>query len=187
MKICIDPGHGMGNHQRGIFDPGAVYFENGHEFKEAEIVLRYALALKERLRGGGAEVFMTRDDATDHAPLEARAAMARDAGCKAFISLHVNSVEDDRANGLEVLYRDADDLPLAQALQDALVKVTKMRDRKVKQRPELAVLKFKGIAVLIELGFLRNDADRAKLLSAQIRQAVAQTIAATTLATLAQA
>jgi N-acetylmuramoyl-L-alanine amidase len=79
------------------------------------------------------------------------------------------------------LFRDADDKALAQKLQDGLVKVTKMRDRKIKQRTDLAVLEFQGVAVLVELGFIANDADRAKLLDAQIREAVVRKIAAVTI------
>jgi N-acetylmuramoyl-L-alanine amidase len=50
--------------------------------------------------------------------------------------------------------------------------VTKLRDRKLKRRTELAVLRFTGPAVLIEPGFIANDADRAKLLDARTRDAV---------------
>lgn len=181
MKVCVDPGHGMSNRQTGIFDPGATHIENGFLFREADIVLRYALSLKDVLRAQGVDVFMTRDDATDHAPVGARAAMAKAAGCDAFISLHLNDFDDDAANGLEVLFRDADDKVLAQKLQDALVKLTKMKDRKIKQRTDLAVLKFQGPAALVELGFIANDADRGKLLDAQVRDAVTRKIAAVTL------
>lgn len=58
---------------------------------------------------------------------------------------------------------------LAQKLQDVLVQVTNMRDRKIKQRSDFAVLKFSGPAELVELGFLANDQDREKLLNTQIR------------------
>ena len=181
MKICVDPGHGMSNRQMGIFDSGATHVENGFLFKEADIALGYALALKDTFRAKGVEVFMTRDDATDHAPVGRRAAMARNAGCDVLVSLHLNDFDDDAANGLEVLFRDTEDKALAQKLQDALVKVTKMRDRKIKQRTDLAVLKFDGVAVLVELGFIANDSDRGKLLDAQIREAVVQSIAAVTM------
>jgi N-acetylmuramoyl-L-alanine amidase len=181
MKICVDPGHGMSNRQIGIFDPGATHVENGFLFREADIALGYALALKDVFRALGVDVFMTRDDATDHAPVGKRAAMAKNAGCDALISLHLNDFDDDRANGLEVLFRDADDEALAQELQAALVKLTKMKDRKIKQRTDLAVLKFQGVAVLVELGFIANDADRAKLLDAQIREAVVHKIAEVTI------
>lgn len=182
LKVCIDPGHGMSNRQVGVFDPGATHLENGFLFKEADIALRYGLALKDVFRARGVEVFLTRDDSMDHAPVGTRAAMARNAGCNVLLSLHLNDFDDDAANGLEVLFRDADDKLLAQKLQDALVKVTKMRDRKIKQRTDLAVLKFQGVAVLIELGFIANDADRSKLLDAQVRDAVVRRIADVALA-----
>jgi N-acetylmuramoyl-L-alanine amidase len=177
MKIFIDPGHGMSNRQTGIYDPGATHTENNFQFQEASIALRYGLALKDVFRAMQTEVFMTRDDSTDHTPVGSRAAMAKAAGCDIFISLHLNDFDDDSANGLEILYRGADDKALAQKLQDALIKVTKMRDRKIKQRADLAVLKFEGVAVLIELGFIANDKDRQKLVNAQIRDSITRTIA----------
>ena len=181
MKVCVDPGHGMSNRQTGVFDSGATHVENGFLFREADIALGYALALKDTFRADDVEVFMTRDDATDHAPVSKRATMAKNAGCDVFISLHLNDVEDDSANGLEVLFRDPQDQELAQKLQDALVKVTKLKDRKIKQRLDLAVLKFKGLAVLVELGFIANDKDRTKLLDAQVREAVVRKIADVTM------
>lgn len=177
MKICIDPGHGMSNRQMGIYDPGATHVENGFLFKEADIALRYGLALKDVFRSQRTDVFMTRDDATDHAPVGSRASMAKNAGCNILISLHLNDFDDDSANGIEVLYRDEADQALAQKMQDTLVKITKMKDRGIKQRLDLAVLKFSGTAILIELGFIANDADRAKLLNAQVRDAVTHSIA----------
>lgn len=180
MKVCIDPGHGMSNRQTGIFDPGATHVENGFLFREADIALRYGLALKDTFRDDGVEVFMTRDDGTDHAPVGKRAAMARNAGCDVFISLHLNDFDDDAANGIEVLYRDDADRALAQKLQAALVAVTGFRDRKIQQRTDLAVLKFEGTAVLIELGFIANDGNRKSLLDAQMRDAITKRIAAVT-------
>jgi N-acetylmuramoyl-L-alanine amidase len=187
MKICIDPGHGMSNRQTGVFDPGAMHVENGFQFREADIALRYGLALRDAFRSQQADTFMTRDDATDHTPVGRRASMAKAASCDALISLHLNDFDDDSANGLEVLYRDDDDKALAQKLQHALIKLTKMRDRKIKQRTDLAVLKFTGVAVLIELGFIANDGDRGKLLDAQMRDAITRTIADVTIAHMANA
>lgn len=182
MKVCVDPGHGMSNRQTGIFDPGAVHVENGFQFQEAAIALRYALSLKDVLREHQVAVFMTRDDDTDHAPVSKRARMANDAGCELLVSLHLNDFESDEANGLEVLFGSEQSKPLAARLQEALLSVTGMRDRKIKPRPDLAVLKFEGPAVLIELGFIANDGDRGKLLSSQMRDAIVRTIARVTLA-----
>lgn len=177
MKVCIDPGHGMSNRKMGIYDPGATHVENGFRFEEAAITLRYGLALKDVLRARGMDCFMTRDDGTDHTPVGKRAAMAKAAGCNLLLSLHLNDFDDDTANGVEVLYGNADYAKMAQSLQDKLLEVTKMRDRKIKVRKDLAVLKFEGPALLVELGFIANDADRAKVIDAQVRSAVCAGIA----------
>lgn len=177
MKICIDPGHGMSNRNKGIYDPGATHVENGFLFQEADIALSYALRLKEALLAKGFEVFMTRDDATDHTPVVQRARMAQDAGCDILISLHLNDVEDDSAQGVEVLYAREGSISLAQAFQDALVAATGFKDRHIKLRTELAVLKFNGNAVLIELGFIGNDNNRNTLINAQKRSVITEAIA----------
>ena len=177
MKVCIDPGHGMSNRQGGIFDPGATHVENGFKHEEAAIALNYGLTLKDIFRAQKVDVFMTRDDPQDHAPVRSRAKNAKNAGCGVFVSLHLNDFDDDKANGLEVLFRDAEDKALAQKMQDALIKVTKLSDRKIKQRTDLAVLKFQGTAILIELGFIANDKDREALLNPQVREQVCTTIA----------
>jgi N-acetylmuramoyl-L-alanine amidase len=176
MKLCIDPGHGMSNRSPGVFDPGATHQENGTTFREADIALRYALTLRDKAANAGVPYFMTRDDGEDPAPVGRRAAMARAAGCDTYVSLHLNDFDDDQANGLEVLYRDQADAAFARRLQDALITTTGLRDRDIDQRSDLAVLRFDGRAVLIELGFIANDGDRGTLLNPQMRDAICETI-----------
>jgi N-acetylmuramoyl-L-alanine amidase len=168
----------MSNRKAGVFDPGCVHNENGTVFQEADIVLKYGLALKDVLRAKGIDVFMTRDDNTDPTPVAGRAASAKAAGCDKFVSIHVNAAEDETAHGLEVLYNDDADRPLAQKMQTALIAATNLRDRGVKKRGDLAVLKFQGPAVLIELGFIDNDDDRKTFLDPLIRSRVCSAIAA---------
>jgi len=177
MKICVDPGHGMSNRSPNVFDTGCTHTENGFLFREADIVLKYGLTLKDILRARDIDVFMTRDDNTDQAPVGRRAQNAKNAGCDKFVSIHVNDVEDDSAHGLEVLYNDNADKALAQKMQDALIAATKLHDRHIKHRPNLAVLKFDGPAVLVELGFIANDGDRAVFLNPQMREKICVTIA----------
>jgi N-acetylmuramoyl-L-alanine amidase len=184
MKIAIDPGHGMSNRRPGVFDSGAIHTEGGTEFQEAEIALDYGLALKAVFLAKGHSVFMTRDDNTDETPVGERAGNAKRAGADVFISLHLNDSDDDSANGLEVLYRGDDDKPLAQALQDKLIEVTRFRDREIKRREDLAVLKFDGPAVLIELGFIANDGNRGALINEATRAAICEAIATVTISEL---
>ena len=179
MKICIDPGHGMSNRTRNVYDPGATHVESGVTHTEAAIVLKYALTLKDMFRARQHSVFMSRDDAQDHAPVGQRAANAKAANCTVLVSLHLNDFDDDAANGLEVLFRDDADKVLAQKLQTALVAITGFKNRGVKERDDLAVLRFAGVAVLIELGFIANDPDRTTLLNPQKRAAICDAIADT--------
>ena len=141
-------------------------------YEEAKIALRYGLVLKDILNARGHSVFMTRIDNEDYAPYWERAENAKNAGCDIFVSLHLNDFEDDQANGLEVLYRDSDDKKLSQALQEALIQVTSIRDRGIKKRDDLAVLKFNGPAALIELGFIANDKDREVLVNPYKREKI---------------
>ena len=181
--ICVDPGHGMSNRRWGVYDPGAVWEEDGQRFEEAAIALQYGLALRDALRGVGHAVFMTRDDALDHAPVGQRAANARALGAQAFVSLHLNSAGkpdgsvDDAAHGVETLVRDAGGVAFARTLNAAVVGATRLGDRGVRERQDLAVLGFAGPVALLELGFLPNDRDRHTLLNPAIRHAVAQALA----------
>ena len=156
-KICVDPGHGMSNRVKGVFDPGAMHLEGTMRFEEAVIALQYGLALRNELQSRGAAVFMTRDDATDHAPVGMRAANAKAAGCDVFVSVHLNDFDDDNANGFEVLYGATAHRAFAEAVHKTVLAVVKLKDRKAKPRTDLAVLKFAGPAALIELGFIAND------------------------------
>ncbi len=172
----------MSNRQQNVYDPGATHIENGYRHEEATIALKYGLTLKDLFRAKGHEVFMTRDDPDDHAPVGKRAKNAKDAGCEVFISIHLNDFDDDAANGQEVLYRDATDKQFAQAIQTALLAITKFKDRGIKKREDLAVLNFKGLSALIELGFIANDNDRNTLLNPQTRNAICEAIVAVTIA-----
>jgi N-acetylmuramoyl-L-alanine amidase len=177
VKICVDPGHGMSNRTTGVFDPGCTHTEGGFQFREADIVLKYGLTLKDVLRARGIDVFMTRDDDTDHAPVGKRAINAKAAGCDKLVSIHVNDFDDDTVNGFEVLFGDNRHKPLAQKMQTAGLAAMKLKDRGIKLRTDLAVLKFRGPALLIELGFIAFDKDRDTMLNPQIREKLCAAIA----------
>jgi N-acetylmuramoyl-L-alanine amidase len=81
--VVIDPGHG------GI-DPGAA---NGGEI-EKDIVLRFGLALRDKLAASGkVRVAMTRDDDT-FLPLADRVKFSRDRGARFFISIHADTLAE---------------------------------------------------------------------------------------------
>lgn len=177
MKVAIDPGHGMSNANPGTYDPGAVSTMNGTEYREAVIALEYGLRLRDILAERQVDVYMTREDHASDAPVGSRAPGAKAAGCQMLVSLHLNAAESKQANGAEVLYRDAADKPLAERMQKALVEATGFRNRGVIERTNLAVLKFDGQAILLELGFISNDAELTKMLDPALREKVCQAMA----------
>lgn len=90
LTVMLDPGHGG-------FDPGAQ--ADGES--EADMVLTYALALRDKLKEAGVNVVMTRDD-DSYVGLETRMTAARDAGADLFLSLHADALPSGQAAGATV-------------------------------------------------------------------------------------
>jgi N-acetylmuramoyl-L-alanine amidase len=177
MKICIDAGHGMSNTTKGLYDSGAEYVDNGVTLEEATISLQYAFSLQEAFHSRNVEVYLTRGSSTDHAPLAARATMAKSEACDLLISLHLNQFDDPNAHGLEILYGDNDSKSLAEVLLKELIIVSGFSSHGTQLRSKLSILKFHGPAVLVELGFISNIGDRSIILDEHKRDAIANKIA----------
>lgn len=91
LRVMLDPGHG------GI-DPGAE--RDG--YNEKELMLAFALELKETLlRSGGFEVMLTRSE-DRFVSLERRVALAHEQGAHVFISLHADALAQGQAHGATV-------------------------------------------------------------------------------------
>lgn len=83
IRVALDPGHG------GI-DPGAEH----SGLAEADLMLTFARALKERLvRTGRFDVILTREEDV-FVPLEHRIGIAQGVQADVFISLHADSLEE---------------------------------------------------------------------------------------------
>ena len=168
MKIvCIDPGHGGK-------DPGATT-KTGID--EKDIALTVALKVGALL--AGYEIVYTRDEDV-YVGLSERALIANQAKADLFVSIHCNSVDDESAHGMEVYhYTHASEASkhAARAIYDKLLPVSGLRGRGVKSK-DLAVLReTKMPAVLIELGFVSNPGDRAKLTDSAWQDDAAKVIA----------
>jgi N-acetylmuramoyl-L-alanine amidase len=174
--IILDPGHGMSNRRSGVYDSGAV--SNG--VAEADIALAWANELRRILIARKHKVVRTRVNATDPCPVSRRDDIARSYKGDLMISLHCNAA-NGKATGSEVFYRGADDLPLATRLSAAVAKGLGLKDRGAKteaasQHASLAVMEFDK-CWLIELGFIDNPTDRAKMLDPVLRTATCEAIA----------
>lgn len=167
MRIAIDPGHGMSAATPGRYDPGAVAADGTHE---ADIALAWALEVERLLLAQGADPWLTRRTKEEVLPTRLRAATAARMGCEAFLSIHCNAFTSPGAHGTEVLYGSPAAAPQAARLSAELSDVMGTRHRGIVLRPRLAVLRFRpGLALLVELGFISNLQDLARMIDPEIR------------------
>jgi len=148
--IILDAGHGG-------YDNGASYMGRA----EKDDVLRLTLAVGEKLEADGYDIYYTRTTDVYNSPTE-KAQLANEADGSYFISFHRNSaVEDNLYDGVQTLvYQDNDIVrPLADNINAALEQVG-FKNLGIEEIPALIVLrKTKMPAVLVEVGFLNNEAD----------------------------
>jgi N-acetylmuramoyl-L-alanine amidase len=166
--IMIDPGHGGK-------DPGAA----GYKLIEKEIVFDVSNRVNARLFNSLAKVSMTRTDDT-FLELDQRVQKAHQSGADIFTSIHVNSYSSSTANGTETYYNTSyastESKELAQEIQEELVKALGTYDRGVKQG-SFYVIRYTEIpSVLIEIAFVSNPKDAAKLANNTFRQKAADAI-----------
>jgi N-acetylmuramoyl-L-alanine amidase len=143
--ISIDPGHPP----LGSTGPTGL--------REAEANLAVALQLRSMLQTAGAKVHMTRvsDSTVDLWP---RVASAEQAGAELFVSIHNNALPDGvnpfTNNGTSVFYNQPRSMPLAAAVQEAVVRQLKLRDLGI-ARADLAVIRGTWMpSVLVEGMFI---------------------------------
>jgi N-acetylmuramoyl-L-alanine amidase len=181
MIIILDPGHGMANKRPGQFDPGVCFAG----VRECDIALDWCDELRRQLIAAGKKVVRTRINHNDPAPVGDRAAIARHYQGDIMVSIHVNSTPG--AFGTETFYRGEANRPLATALNLAAVTALGTRNRGTKiekqsQHPKgLAIMSFQP-CFLIELGFIENPADRAKMLDPVLREKACAALTAVLLA-----
>ncbi len=165
--IVIDPGHGGK-------DPGAV--SSGAQ--EKQVVLKVSQKLQQKLKAAGANVKMTRTGDT-FPTLDARTKFATNNYGEVFVSIHANAA-GSAANGTETFYNtisnSQEEAILAKFINDEIVKNANMNNRGVKTADYYVIRNLYMPAVLVELGFITNSADRAKLISDQYVEIYAQSI-----------
>jgi N-acetylmuramoyl-L-alanine amidase len=166
--IVLDPGHG--DHDAGASANG---------LKEKNVVLDVGLRTRTKMINAGAKIVMTRSD-DSFLSLTQRTTISNNSGADSFISIHSNAAESPSAHGSEVYYNTAFSGPeskrLAEEIQKELVKRIGTSDRGEKTA-NFQVIKYTRIpSILVELGFITNSDDAAKLGSSTYRQKAADAI-----------
>ena len=167
MRICIDNGHG------GI-DPGAV---NG-KYLEKAAALSIGLKLGSILAAKGADVIYTRDK-DETVELGERCQIANKANADYFISIHLNAATAKSANGIETYAYGTSGKghELAKAVQKELIAKTGATDRGVKSANFYVLKHTKMPAILVETGFISNDAECLALFKDGYQSIIAEAIA----------
>lgn len=169
QRIVVDAGH-------GDHDPGAQY---GGAI-EKEINLDVAKRTAERLKKLGANPILTRDN-DRFITLDGRVKYAKEVNADLFVSVHANAAYKG-AKGSEVFYSAQklsnveESRVLATKIQNNFVEDVGMYDRGVKSERFYVIHHNTLPSVLVELGFVTNDGDRAKLQSNYYRDLYAKAI-----------
>lgn len=167
-KIVVDPGHGG-------TDPGA----NGNGIVEKDIALAVSHLLRLQLQKDGAEIVMTRDTDT-FISLDKRVEKAHEVNADSFISIHANSHTNPAAHGTETFWnadhQSQESRELAEKIQKHLIQNLQTYDRGAKQANFRVVTATTIPSVLVELGFLSNPTEAAKMKTDKFKQDAAAAI-----------
>lgn len=155
--VCLDAGHGAD-------DVGAAV---GDRY-EKDDDLRLTLKIKENLEKMGVKVYLTREDDSD-VTLKDRCKSANKKHCTLFISVHRNSAEDKKANGIEAWISKkpkGDEEQLAENLVANICELTGQQNRGIKKGFRDNTFGDYYInsdtdmpSLLLEVGFITNDKD----------------------------
>jgi len=94
-----------------------------------------------------------------------------------FVSIHVNSSVRPEITGIETHYYHQESLELAQTVHPCMVSNIKSKDRGLFKSKFYVINHTDVPAILVEIGFISNNAERAELVSEARKQATAKAIA----------
>lgn len=166
-RIVIDPGH-------SIADPGAA----GFLAKYPEQVINYGIArqLKAILQDWGATVLLI-DTQSSALSLESRVAQAVSFEPHLFVSIHNNSSPNPAGKGTEVYYFNDFSQTLASKISANAAAYLETTNRGGKFGRYYVTRVDQFPAVLVECGFVTNQAEYEKLIQKSVQYSVAMGVA----------
>lgn len=163
-KVVIDAGHG-----------GSDYGAIRCNINEKDITLDVAKQVRDTLVKKGYIVQMTRDG-DEYVSLQDRVAISENFEPDIFISIHVNSSTGTEPSGVETHYYHQESLMLAQTVHAALASAIDTKNRGLFKSKFYVINHTTAPAILMEIGFISNDKERAELTSPARKKATAKAI-----------
>ena len=184
--VYLDAGHGG-------YDPGASYFG----ISEKSLILAIQSRVKAKLEAEGYQVVTTRTSDT-YVDLADRSRAANASESDIFVSIHINASGSSAAQGIETYYyqpyaeypsrinatyhanptRLSMSDTLANAIQSSLINATGAQNQGVKRQTFAVLRETTAPAVLLELGFLSNPQEAARLNTSAYQETLANAIVA---------
>ena len=184
--VYLDAGHGG-------YDSGASYFG----ISEKSLTLAIQSRVKAKLEAEGYQVVTTRTSDT-YADLTDRSRAANASESDIFVSIHINASGSSAAQGIETYYyqpyaeypsrinatyhanptRLSMSDTLANAIQSSLINATGAQNQGVKRQTFAVLRETTAPAVLLELGFLSNPQEAARLNTSAYQETLANAIVA---------
>jgi N-acetylmuramoyl-L-alanine amidase len=174
--VVLDPGHGGD-------DLGAC----AHDLAEAEVALDLVARIEGRLGALGVETFLTRGENTCPED-EERARFANETEADLLLSLHTDAALSPGPRGVASYYygTGSSDRPhssavgerLAQLVQNEIVARTDLLDCRIHPKTWQLLRMTRMPAVRVDVGYVTNGRDAARLRTAEFRDAVAEAIVA---------
>lgn len=176
----FEEGASLSNFRTVVVDAGHGGYDNGARgrqgLSEKMLTLDVARRLKPLLESRGYRVVMTRT--TDvFVPLGGRTAISNSHPDAAFVSIHFNCSPRRAADGVETYYYDRRSAPLASNILREIATCYGSHSRGVKYARFYVLHHNLRPATLLELGFVSNPRENAKLQDPRIRQLLAERIA----------
>lgn len=165
--LVIDPAHG-GEGGEGHVGPSGI--------REAEVNLSIAKALAHCLQNLGATVHLTRQGDED-VPLTKRAELANEINPHFFITIHQNYLKSATLSGCEIYYYrgDAEAKALGECIGVALEQLG-LLNRGTRTAEFFLLRDVKVSSIHIEVGYLSNPKEEARLAQEDFRQAIGNAI-----------
>ena len=190
--VVLDPGHGGK-------DDGA---RAASGITEKAVCLDLAHRVRRHLAASGNTVYLTRH-LDQFLTLEERPRRAKAWNADVFVSIHANASTNTAAEGIETFLlaipgqsstnhigtvapsqlardgnrHDAANMTLAHALQASMLSATKATDRGIRRARFSVLQDAPAPAALVEVGFLSNPAEAARLATPEHRELLARAIA----------